>query len=231
VTCEQVSFLPATVTAGTAEPSPGACVRACQPFSGTFQDMKKLYALDIETDTTIDGRDPSVAGVIAVSIAEPSGPLAVLAGPEKMVLASTLAVLAALEPGIVATWNGAGFDIPFIQERCAKLGLVTGWDVRATDLPGKYPAVGDRAGRYSAALGAHAHADIAWPWKDHCAASGVTWSLKPLAHSLGIDAVEADREHASDLSRAELFAYVASDAHVTALLAEQLGEGLLAHVD
>jgi hypothetical protein len=193
--------------------------------------MQKLYALDIETDTTIDGRDPSVASVIAVSIAEVGGPVAVLAGPERMVLAATLAVLESLEPGIVATWNGAGFDIPFIQERCTLMGINTGWEVTPTDLPGKYQPVGDRAGRYSSKLGLHRHADIAWGWQEYCQTNGVVWSLKPLAHSLGIEAIEADREHASDLSRAELFAYVASDAHVTALLAHRLGEDLHGYID
>lgn len=193
--------------------------------------MAPIYALDIETDTTIDGRDPSVAAVIAVSIADTGGPLAVLLGPEKMVLGATIAALDALEPGIVATWNGSGFDIPFIQERSDLLGIRTGWEVLPTDRPSKYPPIGGRAGRYSCALGRHRHADIAWGWQDHCINNSVAWSLKPLAHSLGIEAIEADREHAADLLRDELFAYVASDAHVTAILAQRLGEGIFEHLD
>jgi DNA polymerase elongation subunit (family B) len=193
--------------------------------------MGPLYALDIETDTTIDGRDPSVAAVIAVSIADAEGPLAVLTGPEPMVLRATIAALDALEPGIVATWNGAGFDIPFIQERCDLLGIPTGWTVTPTDRPSKYPPIGERSGRYSCVLGRHNHADIAWGWQAYCAHNSVTWSLKPLAHSLGIEAIEADREHAAELLRDELFAYVASDAHVTAVLAQRLGEAIGDHLD
>ena len=193
--------------------------------------MERIYALDIETDTTIDGRDPSVAAIIAVAIAEPAGPIAVLAGPEKMVLEATIATLNALEPGIVTTWNGAGFDLPFIQERCTLLGIDTGWEVVPTDLPGKYAPVGGRAARYSSKLGHHKHADIAWAWQQHCETNGVVWSLKPLAHSLGLEAIEADREHAADLSRAELFAYVASDAHVTAALAHALEDNLNDFID
>jgi hypothetical protein len=193
--------------------------------------MERIYALDIETDTTIDGRDPSVAAIIAVAIAEPAGPIAVLAGPEKMVLEATIATLNALEPGVVTTWNGAGFDLPFIQERCALLGIDTGWEVVPTDLPGKYAPVGGRAARYRSKLGHHKHADIAWAWQQHCETNGVVWSLKPLAHSLGLEAIEADREHAADLSRAELFAYVASDAHVTAALAHALEDNLNDFID
>jgi hypothetical protein len=206
-------------------------VRACWVVSGTLTGMDRLYALDIETDTTIDGRDPAVAAVIAVAISEPAGPIAVLAGPEKMVLEGLLATLQALEPGLVATWNGSGFDLPFIQERCTLHGIETGWTVTPTDLPGKYAPVGGRPARYASVLGAHRHADIAWAWQQHCADTGVSWSLKPLAHSLGLEAIEADREHASDLSRAELFAYVASDAHVTAVLAQHLGDSIDAYVE
>jgi hypothetical protein len=193
--------------------------------------MAALYGLDIETDTAIDGRDPRVAGVIAIAIADANGAIAVLCGPERAALRGMVAVLDDLPPGVVTTWNGSGFDLPFIAERCAKLGIALPWELTATDLPAKYAPLPNRAGRYRATLGAHAHADIAWAYEEYCNETATPWSLKPLAHALGIPAIEADREHAGDLPTDELVAYVVSDALVTAKLAHRLGATLTQYVD
>lgn len=205
--------------------------RALEHCGGTIWSMAHIYGLDIETDTAIDGRDPRVAGVIAVAVADAEGPIAVFRGDERAMLEATISLIANLPPGVVTTWNGSGFDLPFIAERCLRLRVALPWGLHETELPGKYSAIPGRAGRYRVSFGSHSHADIAWAYEDHCRENGVRWSLKPLAHSLGIDAVEADREHAGSLPTAELLTYVASDAHVTALLAARLGPALAQFAD
>jgi DNA polymerase elongation subunit (family B) len=205
--------------------------RASEPPDGTIKAMAHLYGLDIETDTAIDGRDPRVAGVIAVAVADADGPIGVFRGDERAMLEATISLIANLPPGIVTTWNGSGFDLPFIAERCLRLRVDLPWELHETELPGKYSAIPGRAGRYRVSFGPHSHADIAWAYEDHCREHNVRWSLKPLAHSLGIDAVEADRENAGSLPTAELLTYVASDAHVTARLATRLGPTLAQFTD
>src|SRR3546814_12788939 len=84
-----------------------------------------VYGLDSETDTTVDGLDPAVASVLTVALV---GPLTeeVFTGPEGSLLAELDARLGELQPGVVATWNGAAFDLPFIADRAALHGLPPG---------------------------------------------------------------------------------------------------------
>jgi hypothetical protein len=61
--------------------------------------------------------------------------------------------------------------------------------------------------------------------------NNVKWSLKPVARSLGMDPVEVDRANTHLLSQEVLAEYVASDAVVTARLAEILKERITLWVD
>src|SRR3546814_12804398 len=56
------------------------------------------------------------------------GPLTeeVFTGPEGSLLAELDSRLGELQPGVVATWNGAAFDLPFIADRAALHGLPLG---------------------------------------------------------------------------------------------------------
>lgn len=82
-----------------------------------------VYGLDIEVDTSIDGLDPARSCVRTVALSF-SGLDEEYTGPEHEVLADLDARLAGLEPGVIATWNGAAFDLPFLADRA---GL---WDMR-----------------------------------------------------------------------------------------------------
>lgn len=201
----------------------------------TLQDPTRsdvpVYGFDIETDTRIDGRNPHVAAVITAAVADLSGPVVVAAGDEASILRAVNEAFAALPPGIVVTWNGAGFDLPFWLVRCAAHGIDPGWAVAPVPGESKYEPLPGMAARYGGRIAGHRHTDIAWPHQATAARLGVAWSLKPLAHALGIDAVVAERERAGELSRHELVTYCASDAHVTARLAVLLGDELATSVD
>ncbi|HNG22690.1 MAG TPA: 3'-5' exonuclease, partial [Microthrixaceae bacterium] len=87
-----------------------------------------LYGLDIETDTSVDGLDPSVSPIVAVAVATPDGDR-VFQGAEDLVLHRTDELMSELDPGIVVTWNGSGFDLPFLAERAQRLGVTLGLDL------------------------------------------------------------------------------------------------------
>src|SRR3954447_16716520 len=75
-----------------------------------------IYGLDIETDTTENGLDPDVAAVVTVALAGP-GYEEVFTGDEPQLLIDLDDRLHQLEPGVIATWNGAAFDLPFLADR------------------------------------------------------------------------------------------------------------------
>ena len=119
----------------------------------------EIYGLDIETDTRHDGADPAVAAVrtIALSCRRLDE---VFTGDEATLLADLNDRLASLPPGILATWNGATFDLPFIADRARLLGvdldLRLCLDRRLT--LGRTPLPG-HAGAYRGAWGHHGHVD------------------------------------------------------------------------
>ena len=76
-----------------------------------------LLGLDIETDTAVDGLDPAVGRVLAVAIARPGGVTVFDDGDEGRLLARVDEFLAATDPGVLVTWNGGGFDLPYLATR------------------------------------------------------------------------------------------------------------------
>ena len=95
-----------------------------------------VYGLDIETDTSVDGLDPARSAVLTVALSHAGGD-EVFSGPEDRLLAEVDERLADLPPGVLATWNGSAFDLPFIAHRAGLLGLRLGLVLRA---------LGDEAG-------------------------------------------------------------------------------------
>lgn len=118
-----------------------------------------IYGLDIETDLTHDGLDPAVASVRAIAL---SGRTFddLFVGDEADLLRQLDERLAELAPGVVATWNGSAFDLPFLADRARLLGVPLGLklclDRRLTlhraPLPG-------HAGAYRASWHDHGHLD------------------------------------------------------------------------
>ena len=200
----------------------------------TRPSRRPLYGLDIETDTTSDGLDPGVARVVAVAVSSAASGDLVLTGPsEAGVLAALDAHLAELAPGVVVTWNGGAFDLPFLASRAAVagvgLGLELAWDP-AGYRPGRVPLPG-HLGTYAAAWYGHDHVDAYRAWRTLVAAD-VPCGLKAIARSEGLEAVELDdmaAVHAVPLD--ELRRYVASDASLARRLAERRWRDVRRFVD
>ena len=192
---------------------------------------RAIYGLDIETDTTIDGRDPLVARILSVAVATADRSTCVVfeSHDEQEMLESLNATLNALPAGMVATWNGSGFDLAFLMHRASVHNVVLDWQVTDSDRTSKYPPVLGTV--LQGTLGPHRHVDVAYAFMEYAADNNVKWSLKPVARSLGMEPVEVDRANTHLLSQEVLAEYVASDAVVTACLAEILKERITLWVD
>jgi DNA polymerase elongation subunit (family B) len=181
-----------------------------------------VYGLDIETDTTENGLDPRVAAVVTVALAG-AGFEEVFTGPEAELLADVDARMAQLEPGVIATWNGAAFDLPFLADRAALHALPIGLrlehdpaiTMRRAPLPG-------HRGAYRASWFDHGHLDAYRLYRgDVGPALRISCSLKSIARFVGLAPVEVDRTKIHDLSNEALHAYAASDARLARILTER----------
>lgn len=181
-----------------------------------------VYGLDIETDTSVDGLDPGVGAIVTVALSS-AGDDEVFDGPETAMLAAVDARLASLPPGVLATWNGAFFDLPFLADRAAhhgvELGLRLTLDPR---IPSRREPLPGHRGAYRARWHGHHHLDAYQLYRaDVGPVLGISCSLKVIARLVGLAPVEVDRARIHDLSPGALAAYVTSDARLTRLLAER----------
>lgn len=203
-----------------------------------------VYALDIESDTTINGLDPRVAAITSIALAD-AEETAVFTGEEREILLDTQAWLSDRPAGLLTTWNGAVFDLPFISDRAITTGLLAresggivgdhfglviepdaGLVPKYEPTPGHeggYRGWWYRVGAPGAAVRTgcdpHVHLDVCFAYRRWAAEQGVSWSLKPVAKALGFTPVEVDRERMHELTDEELRAYNASDAVITRALA------------
>jgi hypothetical protein len=181
-----------------------------------------LFGLDIETDTAVDGLDPFVGRVLAVAV---SGPEVVLfdQADEADLLHRLDRHLADLPAGVLVTWNGARFDLPYLATRAAMVGLELGlqlWaDPTCRDERGSLPG---HAGTYRASWFGHDHLDAYRVYRaDVGPALRIGCSLKTVARLAGLAPVEVDASRVHDLTPAEMAAYVGSDARCAAELARR----------
>lgn len=192
----------------------------------------RFYGFDIETDTTIDGLDPEVAPIIAVAIATPDHHL-VFTGPERDILVDTERALSDLEPGVLVTWNGSGFDLPFLARRLVEHDLAHGlltWP--APELGSRRSGDGERLGRVRGRWGAHRHLDAYLAYRSDVGRSlGIPCGLKPLSRLVGYSPVEVDRTAMERLTPDELREYVASDAVLARRLALRRHPSIVASID
>ena len=120
-----------------------------------------------------------------------------------------LALWATYFPGIVVTWNGSGFDLPFLAERARRLGVTLGLDLWDDGPERTEPGV--VRGRWYA----HDHLDGYRLYRADVGRSlGFPCGLKPLSRLVGLAPVEVDRSCIHLLDDAALEAYVASDARL-----------------
>jgi DNA polymerase elongation subunit (family B) len=132
---------------------------------------------------------------------------------------------------ILADWNGANFDVPFLVTRAAmhEIPLFKFNAVGVPERKGSYgPCKGHKSG-YALQWGKHDHADI-WPsYREYAKQMDLrgptgkpTSGLKPVAKSFGIEMTEVDREKMELLSVSERASYNISDVFGTFRLAQQL---------
>jgi DNA polymerase elongation subunit (family B) len=181
-----------------------------------------VYGLDIETDTRVNGLDPAVASVVTVAVSHRDFD-EVFTGDEPDILEQLDERLRRARPGVLATWNGAAFDLPFLADRAARHGLRLGLRLRLD--PGialrRAPLPGHE-GAYRAAWYGHGHVDTYRLYRaDAGPALRISCSLKSIARFVGLTPVEVDRERIHDLSREALHAYAASDARLARVLTER----------
>jgi DNA polymerase elongation subunit (family B) len=181
-----------------------------------------VYGLDIETDTSVDGLDPAVAPVVTVALSNPAFD-EVFSGREDEILVELDERLAELEPGVIATWNGAAFDLPFLADRAALHGIGLGlrlrldrsMTMRHTPLPG-------HPGSYRARWHNHGHVDAYRLYRADVGTSlRVSCSLKSIARLVGLRPIEVDRTRIHDLNHEALHAYASSDARLARVLTER----------
>ncbi|MEM7141260.1 MAG: 3'-5' exonuclease [Actinomycetota bacterium] len=177
------------------------------------------YGLDIETDTTTNGLDPAVAAVVAVAVTGADLEV-VLDGPEVEILLALDDLLRSLHPGVLVTWNGSGFDLPFLSDRARRHGVGLGLDLRLdAAIGGRHDPLPGHEGAYRARWHGHGHLDGYQLFRADVGASlHLPCGLKPLARLVGLPVVEVDRSRIHELDAAARRAYVASDAHLARAL-------------
>lgn len=197
--------------------------------------LPPLYGLDIETDTTVDGLDPARAAVVAVALSTPAGD-EVLLGDEVDLLRRLEHRLDQLEPGILVTWNGRGFDLPFLAHRARSSGVALSLELWRDD-PLPEPTADQELwpppeGGFGARWGVHPHLDGYRTYRADVRRSlGVSCGLKAMARLVGLPVVEVDREALHTLDDRTVADYVASDARLARSLVQRRLPAVLGALD
>lgn len=182
------------------------------------------YGLDIEIDTGAGVVDPDLAPIRAIALSA-VGFDEVHRGDERQMLVDLEARLRSLAPGVIATWNGSVFDLPYLARRAARhdvrLGLVLVEDPAAT--LGRRPLPG-HAGAHRARWGEHRHLDTFRIYGDTAPASPWT-ALLGRARRRGVIA------DSGDLLNEALHANAPSDARLARVLAARRAAAALRAID
>ena len=193
--------------------------------------MTAAYGLDIETDTSKGGLDPRTSPILAVALASDSG-VTVIRGPETRILREIDLILGLLAPGVIVTWNGSGFDLPFLADRARRHGLRLG--LRLSLDPGIvrfHAPLPGHAGFYRASWHRHDHLDAYLAYRALAGEDEGSLALKAVAARRGLAAIEVDRSRIHQLSPEDLASYVASDAGLALALARARWDEAVAFLD
>lgn len=190
-----------------------------------------VYGLDIETDTSVDGLDPRVAPVVTVALSLGTHDELFEGGREDTLLFDVAQRLRTLPAGVLATWDGSAFDLPFLAQRAAlhqlDLGLRLRLDPQLRD--GRAPLPGHR-GAYRGAWHHHAHLDAYRLYQGDAGPIGRA-SLRSIARLVGLAPAGSDRRRGPDLSVEARYACASSDARLARVLAERRMPGALRALD
>lgn len=175
-----------------------------------------IVGFDIETDTSSGGLDPRTSAVVAVALSGDFGDEVIL-GEERDILERTDRRIAELGHGLLVTWNGAGFDLPFVAHRARSTGLDLGLRT-LEDAVRRNPRDPDRTA-VRARWYDMVHLDGYQLYRaDVGRTLGISCALKPLARLAGLEPIELDRTTLHTQDAEEVARYVASDARVAAEL-------------
>lgn len=195
----------------------------------TATDLPPLYGLDIETDTTVDGLDSRVARIVAVAVVSDSAEWVFDDADETALLVAVDRLLESLPPGVVVTWNGGAFDLPFIAHRAALAGVATG--LRLSGLE-RRRRDGEVRTIHRGGWHQHDHVDAYRVWRvDLPRHFQVSCSLKSVAELAGLDPVRVDVAQLHELAPADVRRYVTSDARLARELAAIRWTTAVGHVD
>ena len=179
--------------------------------------MIPAYGLDVETDTAHGGLDPRCSRILAAALAGSEG-VTVLTGTEAHLLAGLDRLLACLPPGVLVTWNGSGFDLPFLADRARTCGVALGLRLELDPLiVSRHPPLPGHQGAYRARWHAHTHLDAYRAWRS--LQSEGSGALKDVARRHGMEVVDADAARVHELDPDHLRRYVARDAELALELA------------
>jgi DNA polymerase elongation subunit (family B) len=147
----------------------------------------------------------------------------VFSGDETSILLHLDHRLAELAPGVIATWNGAAFDLPFLADRASLLGLPLGLRLQHDPrIRMQHQPLPGHPGAYRASWHHHGHIDAYRLYRgDVGPALRVSCSLKSIARLVGLVPLQVDRTRIHDLSHEVLHAYAASDARLARVLTER----------
>lgn len=190
----------------------------------------RIYSLDIETDNSEGhGLNPELSRVTEVAVLTAETSWVFDNDDEAKLLTELGECVRDLRPGLISTWNGAFFDMPFLSDRMIAVGVAgLGVGPRLVTDPGlkpKYEPLPGHAGGYIAVWPSsfpsipHQHLDISGAYKQFAADADVSWSLKPVCKAMGIDMFEIDRTRLHEYTPEEVRAYVLSDCVGTRELA------------
>lgn len=181
--------------------------------------MTPAYGLDIETDTLKGGLDPRVCAIVAVAVSTDAG-VHVAAGPEARLLREVDELVRSLVPGIIVTWNGSAFDLPFLADRARRRRVSLGLRLRPDPaVVRSHPPLPGHAGAYRASWHGHDHLDAYLAYRSLAADEEGSLALKAVAARAGLDVLEVDRSRIHELEPGLLARYVANDARLAVELA------------
>lgn len=118
-----------------------------------------IYGFDLVTDTLGDSVDPAVNRIVSIGI-DTGRDVDVLTGDERTMLVDLDQLLASIEPGVIATWNGSLLDLPLIARRSAVHEVVTDLVVRPDRRAAPPSPILELDHAVCGAWGAHQHVDL-----------------------------------------------------------------------
>lgn len=135
-------------------------------------------------------------------------------GDEVDILRELDEAIAALPGGVLVTWNGSRFDMPFLADRARLTSTTIGLRLAPDELHrSRHDPLPGHAGGYLASWHGQRHLDAYQVYRADVGASlHLPCGLKPLSRMMRLSPVEVDRSAIHELSAEALNEYVASDA-------------------